>query len=123
MSSSLQSLCWGSSSFGGIVSVYFSGSLIEAYGVRFVFGVTSLLLLLTSAVAVLVKEQHVIASAWRYNNSLGDPGFLDTFKTSIVELWNAVRQRSVFLPTLFIFLWQATPHSESPIVLVNLFSI
>ena len=55
----------------------------------------------------------MIASAWRQNNSLADPGFLDTFKTSIVELWKAVRQRSVFLPTLFIFLWQATPHSES----------
>ncbi|KAL1806523.1 hypothetical protein ACET3Z_029591 [Daucus carota] len=113
MSGSLQSLCWGSSAFGGIVSAYFSGSLVEAYGVRFVFGVTALLPLLTSAVAVLVKEQPVIASAWRQNNSLADPGFLDTFKTSIVELWKAVRQRSVFLPTLFIFLWQATPHSES----------
>lgn len=113
MSGSLQSLCWGSSAFGGIVSAYFSGSLVEAYGVRFVFGVTALLPLLTSAVAVLVKEKPVIAPAWRQTNSLADPGFLDTFKTGIVELWNAVRQRSVFLPTLFIFLWQATPHSDS----------
>ncbi|XP_028773513.1 folate-biopterin transporter 1, chloroplastic isoform X3 [Neltuma alba] len=32
-SGSLQSLCWGSSSFGGIVSAYFSGSLVETYGV------------------------------------------------------------------------------------------
>ncbi|KAL8105081.1 hypothetical protein AgCh_029028 [Apium graveolens] len=113
MSGSLQSLCWGSSAFGGIVSAYFSGSLVEAYGVRFVFGVTALLPLLTTAVAVLVKEKPVTASAWRQNNSLADPGFLDTFKTSIVELWDAVTQRSVFLPTLFIFLWQATPHSDS----------
>ena len=35
-SGSLQSLCWGSSAFGGIVSAYFSGSLVDAYGVRFV---------------------------------------------------------------------------------------
>lgn len=34
-SGSLQSLCWGSSAFGGIVSSYFSGSLLEAYGVRY----------------------------------------------------------------------------------------
>ncbi|KAH9547147.1 hypothetical protein CY35_11G019600 [Sphagnum magellanicum] len=31
---SLQSLCWGSSAVGGIVSAYFSGSLVETYGVR-----------------------------------------------------------------------------------------
>lgn len=36
MSGSLQSLCWGSSAFGGIVSSYFSGSLVGAYGVRYV---------------------------------------------------------------------------------------
>lgn len=34
LSGSLQSLCWGSSAFGGIVSAYFSGSLVDAYGVR-----------------------------------------------------------------------------------------
>ena len=33
-SGSIQSLCWGSSAVGGIVSAYFSGSLIETYGVR-----------------------------------------------------------------------------------------
>nr|XP_025676013.1 folate-biopterin transporter 1, chloroplastic isoform X2 [Arachis hypogaea] len=32
-SGSLQSLCWGSSAFGGIVSSYFSGSLVDTYGV------------------------------------------------------------------------------------------
>ncbi|KAA3454584.1 folate-biopterin transporter 1, chloroplastic isoform X1 [Gossypium australe] len=32
VSGSLQSLCWGSSAFGGIVSSYFSGSLVDAYG-------------------------------------------------------------------------------------------
>lgn len=35
VSGSLQSLCWGSSAFGGIVSSYFSGSLVESYGVRY----------------------------------------------------------------------------------------
>ena len=34
ISGSLQSLCWGASAFGGIVSAYFSGSFVEAYGVR-----------------------------------------------------------------------------------------
>ncbi|GAQ78782.1 Biopterin transport-related protein [Klebsormidium nitens] len=57
MAGSLQSLCWGSSAAGGIVSAYFSGSLVEEYGTRFVFGVTAFLPLITSAVAGLVQEK------------------------------------------------------------------
>ncbi|XP_076919784.1 folate-biopterin transporter 1, chloroplastic-like isoform X1 [Bidens hawaiensis] len=105
VSGSLQSLCWGSSAFGGIVSSYFSGSLVDAYGVRFVFGLSALLPLLTSAVAVLVKEQ-------RARGPLSSTS-IDTATNGILELWEAIKQPNVFLPTLFIFLWQATPHSES----------
>ncbi|XP_073054401.1 folate-biopterin transporter 1, chloroplastic isoform X1 [Primulina eburnea] len=107
-SGSLQSLCWGSSAFGGIVSSYFSGSLVGTYGVRFVFGLTAVLPLITSAVAVLVKEQPVLGSA-RGESS----GFVQTSKHSMIQLWDTVKQPNVFLPTVFIFLWQATPHSDS----------
>ncbi|XP_016557375.1 folate-biopterin transporter 1, chloroplastic isoform X2 [Capsicum annuum] len=110
MSGSLQSLCWGSSAFGGIVSAYFSGSLVDAYGVRFVFGATSLLPLITSAVSVLVKEQPVRSPA--RGVSLGN-GFIESSKNNFTQLWGAVKQPSVLLPTLFIFLWQATPQSDS----------
>ncbi|KAL3505937.1 hypothetical protein ACH5RR_031319 [Cinchona calisaya] len=113
MSGSLQSLCWGSSAFGGIVSAYFSGSLVDAYGVRFVFGVTALLPLITSAVAVLVREQPVLGPARAQSISLSSPGFLESTKNSIIQLWVAVKQPDVLLPTLFIFLWQATPQSDS----------
>ncbi|CAH8264443.1 unnamed protein product [Arabidopsis lyrata] len=115
VSGSLQSLCWGSSAFGGIVSSYFSGSLVESYGVRFVFGVTALLPLITSAVAVLVNEQRVVrpASGQKENIPLVSPGFLQTSKQNMIQLWSAIKQPNVFLPTLFIFLWQATPHSDS----------
>ncbi|XP_039131102.1 folate-biopterin transporter 1, chloroplastic [Dioscorea cayenensis subsp. rotundata] len=112
MSGSLQSLCWGSSAIGGIVSAYFSGSLVDAYGVRFVFGVTAFLPLMTSAVAVLVKEQAV-ASSKVYNPSISTPMLLESSKQHILQLWTAVKQREIFLPTLFIFLWQATPQSDS----------
>ncbi|KAL0307682.1 UNVERIFIED_CONTAM: Folate-biopterin transporter 1, chloroplastic [Sesamum calycinum] len=113
MSGSLQSLCWGSSAFGGIVSSYFSGSLVDAYGVRFVFGLTSLLPLITSAVAVLVKEEPVVGQARGQNLLLSSSAFLASSKNSITQLWGAVKQPGVFLPTLFIFLWQATPQSDS----------
>nr|XP_016464108.1 PREDICTED: folate-biopterin transporter 1, chloroplastic-like [Nicotiana tabacum] len=110
MSGSLQSLCWGSSAFGGIVSSYFSGFLVDSYGVRSVFGVTALLPLITSAVSVLVKEEPVHGPA--RGLSLGN-GFFESSKSSIFQLWGAVKQPNVLLPTLFIFLFQATPQSGS----------
>ncbi|KAE8663469.1 Folate-biopterin transporter 1 [Hibiscus syriacus] len=113
VSGSLQSLCWGSAAFGGIVSSYFSGSLVDAYGVRFVFGVTALLPLITSVVAVLVKEQCVLGPSRVPNVLLGNSSFLESTKERIIQLWNAFRQPHVFLPTVFIFLWQSTPQSDS----------
>ncbi|CAH9132963.1 unnamed protein product [Cuscuta epithymum] len=112
MSGSLQSLCWGSSAFGGIVSAYFSGSLVDAYGVRFVFGLTALLPLITSAVSVLVNEHPVRGPLKGQNISLDD-SFFKSSKNNIIQLWEAVKDPNVFLPTIFIFLWQATPQSDS----------
>ncbi|KAL9237634.1 hypothetical protein vseg_012160 [Gypsophila vaccaria] len=113
LSGSLQSLCWGSSAFGGIVSAYFSGSLVGAYGVRFVFGVTSLLPLITSAVAVLVEEQRILGPASKFISGVSGADLLKSFKGNVVQLWETVRQPNVYYPTLFVFLWQATPHSDS----------
>ena len=55
---SYQSLSWGASSIGGIVSAYFSGQLIEQYGVSFVFAVTAVFPLLVLAAALLITEQR-----------------------------------------------------------------
>ncbi|KAL6581738.1 hypothetical protein OROMI_005752 [Orobanche minor] len=95
VSGSLQSLCWGSSAFGGIVSSYFSGSLVGAYGVRFVFGLTALLPLITSAVAVLVKEQSLSGSARGHNILLDSNGLSRSSKNSIMQLWDAVKQPNI----------------------------
>lgn len=59
---SLQSLCWASSAVGGIASAYFSGSLVEAYGPRGVFGLTALFPLIVSLSAVFISEQPVVKS-------------------------------------------------------------
>ncbi|XP_042026887.1 folate-biopterin transporter 1, chloroplastic-like [Salvia splendens] len=112
ISGSLQSLCWGSSAFGAIISSYFSGSLVGAYGVRFVFGLTALLPLITSAVAVLVREEPVLGPARVLNFSLDRSNFLESSRNTITQVWVAVKQPKVLLPTLFIFLWQATPQSD-----------
>ncbi|XP_024530076.1 folate-biopterin transporter 1, chloroplastic isoform X3 [Selaginella moellendorffii] len=117
-SGSLQSLCWGSSAAGGIISAYFSGYFVQTYGVRFVFGVTSLLPLITSAVAGLVQEEP----AWNIQASgtaddlrvdFRSDGVFQSAKKQSLRLWRTVREPTIFLPTLFIFLWQATPSSDT----------
>ncbi|RDY14307.1 Folate-biopterin transporter 1, chloroplastic, partial [Mucuna pruriens] len=49
--------------FGGIVSSYFGRSLMDTYGVEFVFGVTTLLPLLAPTIVVFVKEQARFSTA------------------------------------------------------------
>jgi hypothetical protein len=66
---------------------------------------------MTSAVAVLVNE-HRVASA-EQNILLSGSGFVKSTKQHISKLWISVKQPNIFLPTLFIFLWQATPQSDS----------
>ncbi|KAF3796092.1 Folate-biopterin transporter 1 [Nymphaea thermarum] len=112
-SGSLQSLCWGSSAFGGIVSAYFSGSLVDTYGTRFVFGITAFLPLMTSAVALLVKEKAIHDLKSGHDFSVNNSSFAQSTIQQVTQLWDTVRQPNILLPTLFIFLWQATPQSDS----------
>lgn len=69
--------------------------------------------LITSAVAVLVKEQRVHGPARGQSLALTGLGFLESSKLDIIQLWDAVKQPNVLFPTLFIFLWQSTPQSDS----------
>lgn len=71
---------------------------------------TAFLPLLTSAVAVLVNEVPV---SGRSNIFVSGSGFIESSKQHVKQLWGAVKQPNIFLPTLFIFLWQATPQSDS----------
>eukprot|EP00898_Chlorokybus_atmophyticus_P001088 jgi/Chlat1/1980/Chrsp158S00126 len=107
-SGSLQSLCWGSSAIGGILSAYLGGFLVEEYGPRFVFGLTAALPLITSAVAILVNEDKVAPAS-----ESGELEGIALVKQQATLLWQTVRQRSIWLPALFVFLWQSTPHAET----------
>lgn len=120
-SGSLQSLCWGSSAMGGIVSAYFSGYLVEKFGVRFVFGVTALLPLITSVVAGLVHEKpfHMSGRVGLQDSESAEPdetgapiGFLETSKIQLGYLWEIFKEPNIHMPTLFILLLQATPTSD-----------
>lgn len=124
VSGSLQSLCWMSSAVGGITSAYFSGSFVQDYGTRFVFGLTALFPLVVSASALLIDEKPVARRAGVHVGSGSDGGGLvaagppppQLFAQMLSQgqaLWGAVRRRDILLPTIFVFLWQATPSADS----------
>ncbi|MEL6164976.1 MAG: MFS transporter, partial [Cyanobacteria bacterium J06628_3] len=56
---SLQSICWGASAFGGLITAYFSGFLLEHFTTRTVFWITATFPLIVSGVAWLIAESPV----------------------------------------------------------------
>ena len=102
----LQSLCWGSASLGALVTAYFSGSLLETIGPRGVFAITAVLPLSVAAIAALIDEKPAAAS------SDDDGSALATVKEQVGDLWDAIKEPSIWKPALFLFLWQSTPTGE-----------
>jgi folate/biopterin transporter len=105
---SLQSLCWGASAIGGLITAYFSGLLLQYFTTRTVFGITALFPLIVSGVAWLIAESPVSKDTQDTNhtNSL-------SIKHQLGQLRQAITQKRIWLPTAFIFIWQATPNAES----------
>lgn len=98
----LQSLCWGASALGGLMTAYFSGSLLERFSTHTIFAITATFPLIVSAVAWLIAEFKVSDRP-----SWSDVG------NQLQQLRQAVTQKSIWLPTAFLFLWQATPTADS----------
>lgn len=99
---SLQSLCWGASAVGGLLTAYFSGSLLQQFSTQTVFLITATFPLIVSAVAWLIAETP---SSARPDWSI--------VTQQLGQLKQAITQKSIWLPTAFLFLWQATPTGES----------
>src|SRR5688572_12564667 len=68
---------------------------------------------MTSAVAVLVNEERLPLGERSVSLSVSGSELIESSKQRIMQIWNSIKQPSIFLPTLFIFLWQATPQSDS----------
>lgn len=99
---SLQSLAWGTSAVGGILTAYLGGLLLEQVSTRVVFGITATFPLLVSLVAWLIPEDPVTdESPWQ------------VVRGQVRQLRGAIAQRAIWMPALFIFLWQATPSADS----------
>ncbi|NEP03136.1 MAG: folate/biopterin family MFS transporter [Symploca sp. SIO2E9] len=101
-SGSLQSLTWGTSALGGLITAYLSGWLLEQFNTQTVFAITATFPLLVSLAAWLITEEVLSTSLE-----------LSTVKNQIKQLRSAITQKAIWLPTAFIFLWQATPTADS----------
>jgi folate/biopterin transporter len=99
---SLQSLCWGTSALGGLVTAYFSGLLLQHFSTHTVFAITATFPLIVSLVAGLISESRAESkNEWT------------VVWHQVTQLKGAITQKSIWLPTAFLFLWQATPTADS----------
>jgi folate/biopterin transporter len=104
---SLQSLCWGASAVGGLITAYFSGMLLQYFSDRTIFLITATFPLIVSGVAWLITEKPVSQTPTQSEILAVD------IKQQIKQVRQAVTQKSIWLPTAFVFLWQATPTSDA----------
>lgn len=98
----LQSLSWGAAAIGGLLTAYLGGLLLEHTSTRIVFAVTAIFPLIVSVVAWLIAEEPVqeksnVQTVWR----------------QVKQLKSAFSQRAIWMPALFLFLWQSTPSADS----------
>lgn len=100
----LQSLCWGSAAIGGLISAYFSGSLLEIMSPRDVFSLTAALPLLVAIIAIFVQEAPVQEDSSK--------GAIEGMQEQVSTLWSTIKEPSIWKPALFLFLWQSTPTSD-----------
>jgi folate/biopterin transporter len=104
-SGSLQSLSWGASALGGLLTAYFSGLLLQHLTSNQVFEITASFPLIVSAVAWLITEEKI--------NQDDAATQISPVKGQIQQLWGAIKQKQVWLPIAFLFVWQATPTADS----------
>ena len=104
-SGSLQSLSWGASALGGLLTAYFSGMLLQHLNSSQVFEITATFPLIVSAVAWLISEEKVSKNEVEAKES--------PVKGQIKQLWGALKQKQIWLPIAFLFVWQATPTADS----------
>jgi len=110
-SGSLQSLSWGCSALGGLLTAYFSGLLLQHLTSSQVFEITATFPLIVSAVAWLIVEEKIEKEPTANSESESQKNSI--VQEQIKQLWSAMKQKSIWLPIAFLFVWQATPTADS----------
>lgn len=98
----LQSLAWGASAVGGLITAYLGGLLLQRISTQAIFAITATFPLIVCGVAWLISEDPVTEKS--------------NFKVVLDQvrlLKGAVSQKVIWMPALFLFLWQATPTADS----------
>jgi len=111
----LQSLCWGSAAIGGLLSAYFSGSLLEVMKPQDIFALTAILPFVVATIGFLIDETPVTKRKETNNGELAvtnDDNAVDGVQSQISSLWEAIKKPEIYKPAAFIFLWQSTPTTE-----------
>ncbi|MEM6450864.1 MAG: folate/biopterin family MFS transporter [Cyanobacteria bacterium P01_D01_bin.105] len=98
----LQSLAWGASAVGGLITAYLGGLLLERTDTQTIFAITATFPLIVCGVAWLISEDPVT-----------EKSNLKVVIDQVKLLKAAVSQKSIWIPALFLFLWQATPTADS----------
>lgn len=98
----LQSLSWGAAAIGGLLTAYLGGLLLEYTSTRVVFAVTAIFPLIVSVVAWLIAEEPV-----------QEKSNVQTVWHQVKQLKTAFSKRAIWMPALFLFLWQSTPSADS----------
>ncbi|MDJ0597390.1 MAG: folate/biopterin family MFS transporter [Crocosphaera sp.] len=104
---SLQSLTWGMSAFGGLITAYLSGWLLEQFSNQTVFEITAIFPFIVCIAAWFIAEEPIS------KDKLISKQDQSLVKQQIKQVWQAIKQKSILLPTAFVFLWQATPNADS----------
>jgi folate/biopterin transporter len=99
---SLQALCWATTALGGLVTAYLSGFLLEHLSIRNIFLITASFPLLVLITASLIQDAKVLV-----------PPNFNAARSQFLNVKAAITQKTIWLPVLFVFLWQATPSSDS----------
>ncbi len=98
----LQSLAWGASAVGGLITAYLGGLLLEQTSPQITFGITATFPLVVCGVAWLIAEDPV-----------SEKSNLKVVLHQVKLLKGAISQKAIWMPALFLFLWQATPTADS----------
>ncbi|OIP74270.1 MAG: folate-biopterin transporter [Oscillatoriales cyanobacterium CG2_30_44_21] len=117
---SLQSFSWIASSIGAIISAYLSGYLLEHFGAKLVFEITAVLPLLVGISAFAIADPPMSTIFIDAPNLDGTAPNLSrnsqiwrSLSYNFTQLKQAFKNKAIWLPAAFLFLWQATPSADT----------
>ncbi|WP_448571097.1 folate/biopterin family MFS transporter [Trichothermofontia sp.] len=99
---SLQSLCWGTTALGGLTTAYLSGFLLARLDSQAVFCITATFPLLVALIVGFIQESRTHEGA-----------SLTQIRQQMQQLRQALSKPAIWLPTAFLFIWQATPTADA----------